>query len=89
MEDGVYGSHAIGESEGKGVSSDLGNDFVGAQVLFGEFLGGSCRSEESCFDEDLISDLEVRSRHSLCVGRSLISALGFGDLFSEFLMEFV
>ena len=89
VKDRMYGPHTFGESKGEGVRSDLGDDFEGAQVLLGKLLGRSSGSEESCFDEDVISDLELRCGHSSCVSRTLVSALGFSDLRSEFLLEFV
>jgi hypothetical protein len=41
MEDRVNCPHAVGKSEGKGMGSDLGYNFVGAQILFRESLRGS------------------------------------------------
>jgi hypothetical protein len=41
------------------------------------------------FDENFISDLEVRCRSSSGISGTLIAFLGFGYLGSEFLVKFV
>ena len=38
MEDGVYRSEGIEESECEGVGAGLSNDVVGAKVFFGELF---------------------------------------------------
>jgi hypothetical protein len=89
MEDRVYGSHGVRELESEGMGAGLSNDLERAEILLREFLSRTCGTEELCFDEYLISDLEVRSWKSIGIGRSFVSFLRGGDLGLEDGMEFV
>ena len=42
MEHGVNRTHGVRESESPGLGTDLADDFVRTQELFGEFLRGTC-----------------------------------------------
>ena len=77
MENGVNGAEGFRKSERKGMGTCLGNDFEGAKILFGEFLGRSSRSEILGFNESLLSYFEFRSRRSAFICWSLISLLSF------------
>ena len=55
--------------------TSLGNDFEGAKILFGEFLGGTCGAEELCFNKSLLSDLKVGGRSASEVGGDLVALL--------------
>jgi hypothetical protein len=89
MEDRMYGTHGIRKSDGEGMHAQTSYDFKRTQVLFREFLGRTGGMEVLCFDEDLISDLQIRSRFTFGIRRSLISFLSVSHFFSEELMELI
>ena len=51
------GAHGCGESEGIGLGSDLGDDFVWTKVLFRELLRWTSDPEVLGLDIDTISDV--------------------------------
>ena len=67
--------HGIGETECEGLRTNFVDDFKRSEVFFGEFARGTGGAEELCFDEDLLTDLEVRRRFSTGIRRSLVSLL--------------
>ena len=79
----------VGETECIGMRSGFGKNLVRSKEFVGEFVGGSCGTEEFCFNEGLLSDDEVRCGHAFVVCGTLILALCFGNCGLEFLMEFV
>ena len=82
------GAHGCGESEGIGLGSDLGDDFVWTKVLLRELLGWTSDSEVLGLDIDAISDVQLRRRCTTLIGRSLVSELCFTDILLEMLVEF-
>ena len=82
------GAHGCGESEGIGLGSDLGDDFVWTKVLLRELLGGTSDPEVLGLDIDTISDVQLRRRCTTLIGRSLVSELCFTDILLEMLVEF-
>ena len=81
-------AHGCGESEGIGLGSDLGDDFVWTKVLLRELLGGTSDPEVLGLDIDTISDVQLRRRCTTLISRSLISELCFTDILLEMLVEF-
>ena len=87
MENGVNRFHGVQKLEGKGVGSCLSDNGIRPKVLLGEFLRGPSGPEVLSFDEDLITDFEVRRRRSFSISGSLIAFLGMGHLLTEELVE--
>lgn len=85
----MNGPHSRRKTEGEQDRSNFGNDFVRAKEAFRELLGWTSGAEEFSFDKDLLSNLEVRSRNSASIGRTLITLLGFRHLGAEHSMEVV
>src|SRR5882724_12682321 len=61
-------------------------DLVQAKEFIGEFLGGSCHTEELSLDIYLASNLEFWSWKSLGISGSLILTLSFRSVLSELLV---
>ena len=70
---------------GAGMSDDLER----TEILLREFPSRASSAKELCFDEYLISDLEVRSQKSIDIGRTFITFLSEGNLGLEYRVEFV
>src|ERR1700731_1654908 len=85
VENGVDRSHALGESENKGVGAGFSDDFERSEEFFSKLPGGSGRAEILRLNIDLGSDLELRCRGPTGIRRTLIAILHISDLGTEFL----
>jgi hypothetical protein len=66
----------------------LVNDVKRSQIFFRELFWGSDGSEELCFYESFVSNLEFRRRDLVLVRRLLIAFLGLLNIDRELAMEF-
>ena len=86
MENRVDTSESVRKLEGKGTGSGFRKDLKGSYELVGKLVGWLGGVEELSFDKSLLSYGEVWSRRSFCIGRALISELGFGNCSFKFLV---
>ena len=89
MKHWVYCVHTFREADSEGIGTNLSNNFVWSEILFGKFLGWPRCAEKLSFDVHVVADFEVWSCGSPGIRRALVTFLGLGDLHTEFLMELV
>jgi hypothetical protein len=65
------------------------NDIIWTEIFFGELLGQSSHPEELGFNEDLVTNCELRSRESTGVSGPLITVLCLRDFGLECCVEIV
>jgi hypothetical protein len=67
----------------------VGYDIEGSKIPFGQFLQWTGGTEILGFDEDLLSDPEIRCGFTSSVSRALISILRIRHLILKELMELI
>jgi hypothetical protein len=85
----VDGLHTGRKSEGKGVSTCLGDDFKRSKEFLCKFLGRPSGPDIVGFDKYLVSHLEVQSQSTALGSGDGVTELGRGDGLSEILMELI
>ena len=86
MEDWVYSTKAVQKLQSDRMGARLGNDLIWSKVLLGEFLGGSCCTEELRLDEHVAANFEFQSWKMARVSRCLVSMLSIGYMLPKLLM---
>jgi hypothetical protein len=89
MEDRVYGSHSIWKADGEGMRAWAGYDIEGSKDLFGQFLQWTGGVKILGFDEDLLSNLEIRCGFTSSISRVLISILRIRHFIPKELMKLI
>ena len=79
MEDWINRAYGLWKMESEQQSTKLGNNFVGSEIFFREFLSRPSGSEELSFDKDFVTYFEIRSRGISYISGFLITLLGHGD----------
>ena len=89
MEDGVDGTHILGELDLDGVGTGASDDLVRAKILLGKLLRRSPSLYELSEEEDFGSDRKLRGRHAVTIRGNLVTLLSFSDRFLDLSVKFV
>ena len=89
VEDRVNARELFRKTDGIRMSTRTGEDLVGSEETFGEFLDRSARLDPLCINKDLRADWQFGRRKSMLVGLDLVALLGVSKVLSEVGVELV
>ena len=89
VEDRVNARELFRKTDGIRMSTRTGEDLVGSEETFGEFLDRSARLDPLRINEDLRADRQFGCRKSMLVGLDLVALLGVSEVLSEVGVELV
>ena len=76
-------AEVFGESESVSLSTGVCNDFERSKVFVGELSGRTCGADMIGFDEDGVTNLQLRRTSTFSISGALIAELCRLDLIAE------